>query len=88
MANRETRRGARSGREREHGEMLEAALAGQAFARSWTSIGVAGEGSGAGRVPFGYEAARPRHDNRLFQGRLSRQALTRILRHGHTCTSR
>ena len=27
MANRETRRGARSGREREHGEMLEAALA-------------------------------------------------------------
>ena len=36
--------------------------------------GVAGEGPGAGRIPFGCEGARSRHDNQLFQGRLSRRA--------------
>ena len=35
---------------------------------------VAGEGSGAGRTPFGYEGARSRHDDRLLQGGLSRRA--------------
>ena len=35
---------------------------------------VAGEGSGAGRIPFGYEGAPSRQDNRLFQGRLSQRA--------------
>ena len=74
MANQKTKRRSGSRREREHAEMLEAALARPGIRevmdvyRGWQE-----KASGAGRLPFGYESVRARHNDELLQGGLNRR---------------
>ena len=74
MAKQENKRRSGSRREREHAEMLEAALARPGIREVMDVYrGVAGEGSGTGRLPFGYESARARHNDKFLQGGLNQR---------------